>query len=719
MGVGGVVGGGTGGEGDVGNTGGGDVGGGVGGGGGGGGGSGAREGLWNIGLLLPLVVIGLFLVVVASCLLWHKLQTRRRRHKCQARGPECGVTSFYRSHDIADDWRSSTRSTTPLQQNSISHSSLIPPKPEFKPQLDKISESPEDKMAAFEQKMISLALQGGMLDDVYSPDTNSTIQSSFRDTRLFSTLSATPYLSGTQYIPDATQSYPNLYLHPQSACSPYHLTWLTPSQITKSDPEFLDTPTILRNSLRRSRHTRSLRMYNNTPWKSPYHPNFNTPTNGSETDTMSPGIVINQTRQPTLEEPGVNIYTETSYTDSDGKQSHENHCHHIPMAYAPQNQNGAHVRNFCGSGIDGRMPVSPCNVGPPVPWPHGFVYACSCEQSPYRRTPHPSQQNAALNSVMNGDQMLPEDYMLSNNTSLIPAMGSSNTSLCHQRGPGSYTSTRAQLDSCEISQPSSVSSTITASSTGCNNSSIYPNYNTDLHLAHRSKPKVPGIAQDPQQHHVRIQEDSSDSHAQNVDYSLGSQDTTNSLYVTTQSAPAALGAQRGTTPNSSLSMETMEWDSFAHRLTTSTEQQFDRMNGYGVRPANMTDSRSTGGTYSADMTGTYSADMTGTPISQTDSSLASVSLSLSRLTMAAPPLAPDERYPAGMASHVEHAGSVSNERTEKEENRRRSAPLQSMNSRLSAGDQHQVTPTTRRVSEPIHSAPRYRHPLHSETQYWI
>ena len=172
--------------------------------------------------------------------------------------------------------------------------------------MTKISESPEDKLAA---KMAALGLKRGSVDFFSPTEYDDSLLSMLSRLRL-----DIPSVSGSihspypmpapppdYYMSEVTHSYPNINMqHSQTSFSPYlHLTWVSPipqHRTAFSDPNILsskDKP--LANSIESSQ-TSTNPITNSCSWKSPFHPNYNTPVDESDMDAnpLPPGAVLNR-----------------------------------------------------------------------------------------------------------------------------------------------------------------------------------------------------------------------------------------------------------------------------------------------------------------------------------------------------------------------------------------------------------------------------------------
>ena len=152
------------------------------------------------------------------------------------------AANFLRYQSHAENYRNSTRSTTPLR-NSGTHTR------DFRPNLDKINEC-------------NLSREDDSLSSVVSRYHNEiAVVSSGKSTPCFANV----------------HSYPNLVIAAQAPFSPYRLAWLTPTttRMVRSDPSM----------------TNSYPKYATTACPVP----FNTPTEGSDGDNLPVGQIINDT----------------------------------------------------------------------------------------------------------------------------------------------------------------------------------------------------------------------------------------------------------------------------------------------------------------------------------------------------------------------------------------------------------------------------------------
>lgn len=270
----------------------------------------------SLGLIIPLSAMSLLLVVVGLCLLWHFIAGQRSK---RARGQYVTAQvhgSFSEHLDSAfnhekNSFRSSTRSTTPLRAVSEIPRDASFGAVEYLPgRLSKISESPEDRLARREEKRKWSAQNSpqdssyDITDDTTSGDSILSMISKWKASiQSVSGGVPPPPPQSLPAFPDVSQSYPNLFVTAQAPFNPYRLTWVTPdsSQTRHSEPTILHAHqlpvmalTQRLNSLGTMSDDAASRHFSYSSWKSPYHPNYNTPT-GSDTDStqVPPNIVLN------------------------------------------------------------------------------------------------------------------------------------------------------------------------------------------------------------------------------------------------------------------------------------------------------------------------------------------------------------------------------------------------------------------------------------------
>ena len=185
-----------------------------------------------------------------------------------------------------------TRNSVGTQASNNNNRKSSTPK-EYIPSLDRISESPEDRLR-----------------------TRRNPYSTVSEESILSVLSKLHFdvkeaAANSHYIPaheaaNTSQSYPNLReVHPQPPYSPYHLTWVSPAnRHIHSEP----------NMATRPMHQRRIpnRECTNMPsslcqsWRSPYHPSYNTPTETMDVNgniAFPSNVIIN--RMPPTELPHI------------------------------------------------------------------------------------------------------------------------------------------------------------------------------------------------------------------------------------------------------------------------------------------------------------------------------------------------------------------------------------------------------------------------------
>ena len=179
--------------------------------------------------------------------------------------------------------------------------------------LTKISESPEDKLAA---KIAILSTKRGSADFFSPTEYDDSLLSMLSKLRL-----DIPSVSGSiqspyplpppppdYYTSEVAHSYPNINMqNSQTSFSPYlHLTWVSPipqHRAAFSDPNILggckgkptDPNGPFPNSIGSSQ-TSTNPIANSCSWKSPFHPNYNTPVDESDMDVnpLPPGAILNR-----------------------------------------------------------------------------------------------------------------------------------------------------------------------------------------------------------------------------------------------------------------------------------------------------------------------------------------------------------------------------------------------------------------------------------------
>ena len=422
--------------------------------------SGEKLSDFSLGLIIPLVIICMFLVVVGCCVMRHAWHDR---WKNIVRGTPAGVqiTSFHRNAmhgDMWEEWRGSTRSTTPLKITPTSERS----------DHTSISAKFNDTVA---KKDLSIIQEESLttLDSTYFRGDISTIQNTSRFGG-----------DNISFIPDISQSMPALSLSPQAPFSPYHLTWISPahSRGVFSDPNIssgkhfnpfrppYNTPTESSISTYPSYPSY---IVNNISWKSPYHPNYNTPTNGSETDSLALtdfGVINDNATHLTSFKPFAKQETTVVSVHEENKPEHAsvgssnnatNTTKHTSAHFDSSHRSnltyyGTDTSHFT---VDASASLSiASNIGT---WHYNKLYSCPChgvfelrnlplnntwspicpsgkdmqlvnQQQCPRSTPTDVSMNPVAGSLNSSAAQpgLPTD---SHNTSTCPQMGSTNTSI--------------------------------------------------------------------------------------------------------------------------------------------------------------------------------------------------------------------------------------------------------------------------------------------------
>ena len=277
-------------------------------------------------LFVPLCAAGFLILLIAFCLLKH-VWTRR----CVV-GRQQSATSLFRARaePYIDNARNSTRSTAALQRSYGDRASMRSHVSESQQpaifftkvtRLGSIPESQEEYYSRYNKpRKISLP-------ETLTPDSQSSLSSLF--SRMtndgHNILSNSAMYPASEKTPDTfqtlTQSFPNLVFTAQSTTPPptvpYHLTWITPLS-SQSEPVLVDHVTA--TTLQRRLFAQLEKKVNNTALqnttdavakmyqgdiindvskssginKSPFHPNNNTPTNGSD-ELCQSDVIINQT----------------------------------------------------------------------------------------------------------------------------------------------------------------------------------------------------------------------------------------------------------------------------------------------------------------------------------------------------------------------------------------------------------------------------------------
>lgn len=369
----------------------------------------------NLGILIPIVAFAIFILAVVACVAWQAVHEKiRPRTKKLA-----SISTFYRNNSGWDNTRASTRSTTPLQMPLQHHVAR-----DFVPQLDRISESPEDRL-----NRTPLVNK----NDLFSPDSSLASMLSRLEYELSNGVRSTSFggyaYPPPSYMSEVSQSYPNLPLPAQAPFSPYHLTWTTPAPARpiRSDPIGLNSAgrnqLLARFGSRGGGHMNEpmigggnhhLHLQQNT-WKSPYHPNFNTPTDGSEHDSaaLPPNAILNHisSSMSLPPDPNRDDYSKSA-SDSDIVQPENKVAFYVPSGGSAggYRRSSAHDERVYTPGSDYLLGSGSNGA----PWQYNRLYV------------HPFVQMIDPHAVEMG---------LSQNSSTSAMMGSSNTSMLPQVDP--------------------------------------------------------------------------------------------------------------------------------------------------------------------------------------------------------------------------------------------------------------------------------------------
>ncbi|KAL3869718.1 hypothetical protein ACJMK2_042367 [Sinanodonta woodiana] len=228
------------------------------------------------GMIIPIIMIGVFLLCVAGCLYWHKWRDRRRRAlNRRNRTPPTFVRGYHGAASIGvETIRNSTRSTTPLHRNSRDTIHVIPIQKGVTGKYALEWDYNENMM----HKKKPIPVVQTHLPRVITPKPLSPIN------EMDSPISKMSSISKNYHI-DAQPPY-----------SPYHLVWLTQqdSRRQSSEINYASNNTTRTKSARRCNESRckidsaSSDPFTDKPftgYNSPFHPQHNTPNTDCEADS--------------------------------------------------------------------------------------------------------------------------------------------------------------------------------------------------------------------------------------------------------------------------------------------------------------------------------------------------------------------------------------------------------------------------------------------------
>ena len=631
----------------------------------------------SLGLIIPLVSIGLATLVVVSCLIWHSWYGRKVK-KVQGRYElsqiVTNLSSSLQTGACYSEWnntpKSSIRSATPLRQISESRRDGTASRLRCG-HLGRISESPEDRLVRQRAKMstspCTRAAPADKAEVFTCDDSIASMISKWKADVPTVSGSLQHHLESPLNAPYMSQSYPNLALSAQAPFSPYHLTWVSPSPMVHSHSVVVDSGQcgIYPIATRLTSAGTVSDATTNSSWKSPYHPNYNTPT-GSDTDCSPippPNTILNHTRSvntpeshhhpgaavgPCITENTVNLHTTGGrimahpYIPQTQCKSHPAENGHFISGKKAQVVN---IRT-CSDG--GTSHSCPGNVGS---WHYNKMYRHSCDicQDQSRGWSAMAHHHSGPGDMANSCE---ECYsgLTSADTSMCPMMGSSgNTSMVHpacrrvslpylllasfnNSATGSRvlpasggSSVCGQVDSCETSRSGSNFTAVgnhsgyqggISHSTSVNNTNASSGKNTTTSHGSGANTTVQGISSiqgTPGGRGILGSLTPSTQQGDSMETTGLTTDTGNTLSNTAHSAPAAFasfnmsisgqnGARASLEDNGNA--QTLEWDSFAHENPIRSD---------GSHHGNPQNNSITDDVFS--------------PASKTDSSLRSVSLS--------------------------------------------------------------------------------------------
>lgn len=375
------------------------------------------------GVIIPVLLIVMFLVTVTGCLLWHTWINRRQSSEPTDQTPDASktISRFRRSTKNTSDYvRGSTRSTTPLR-SSIGDNVHV----------TALQNQGSDKFTfVWDKDNWRLCPQGD--SRVQRSDLNNN------STALRQHLS--PIEETETSIANVSRSY---NLSAQPPYSPYHLTYIhaPPPSYEESEVSSTGKPAPM-HSLQTTnttqseeswsvcaKHKRSLTM------SSPFYPHYNTPTTECELEEPS-NMKFNSATTTTLSHN--TSYPSSPMSSSAGSLTASNidtgpeasmmisyqepTCppSSLQSDFAPSTNQTSERTSQNGSDLSGGVPSLPSSI-----LHYHQRMAGDTSLKPFGKTPNFSP-HAFQGSA--GSSLISADTHYEDNTSLLPNVGSSNTS---------------------------------------------------------------------------------------------------------------------------------------------------------------------------------------------------------------------------------------------------------------------------------------------------
>ncbi|XP_062576366.1 uncharacterized protein LOC134238261 [Saccostrea cucullata] len=372
------------------------------------------------GVIIPVLLIVVFLVTVTICLLWHTWINRRRTSNSTEKTPDTEKMSkrFKRSIKNTSDFvRGSTRSTTPLRSSVIENVHVTALQRQNADKFTFVWDKDNWRLCPPESRLQSSDFNNNTLRQHLSPIDESETS-----------------------IANVSRTY-NLSAHPPY--SPYHLTYIhaPPPSYEESEVSSLGK-SIPMHSLQTTNTTQSeescsacMKQGKSLTMSSPFHPHYNTPTTECGLDEPS-NIKFNSAATTNLSQ--YTSYPSSPMSSSAGSLTASNidtgpeaslmMSYPEPVCppsslqsdFAPSANQTPEETSQNGSDFSGGIPSLPSSIL----YYHQQMTGDN-SLKPFGKTPNFSP-HAFQGSA--GSSLISADTHYEDNTSLLPNVGSSNTS---------------------------------------------------------------------------------------------------------------------------------------------------------------------------------------------------------------------------------------------------------------------------------------------------
>lgn len=425
------------------------------------------------GLIIPIIMIGAFLITVTACVWYNKLRDKRTLHFHR----EQSMTAFHRSYRGSrsarsgfDAVRDSTRSTTPLRS---SQSEKISKNNNYLNNINKVTVIPVQQRSTGIPGKFSFYWDK---NHWRAYPIQSVPNSGRKPSKPLSPINEIETPSSVK-LSELSRNY---NVEAQASFSPYHLTWCTSS----NPPTSCENPDSRRDQ-RCQRYPPSVRrneddytspaFYNGCEdvQNSPFYPNNNTPTTECDTESDFSQVHVNamysaeeqghesqytsypsspKSSIPSISNTRLSLSTETENNVTSGTSFQESSCHTCTTSRSESHSGYQTSTN--PSGQTSRTNQTSFNYSslPSSIAQFGKQNALTDDNNNSMVAPN-AYVSYPMSRVLNltlASSIASSDTQMSDNTSLLPNVGSNNTS----EYPGTAGS-RSHQQSVEPSRPAS------------------------------------------------------------------------------------------------------------------------------------------------------------------------------------------------------------------------------------------------------------------------